>query len=44
MGIDYKDILWTATGERLTEESFDRYRKQGGLAVIFMIPDERSVA
>jgi dihydroorotase len=39
MGIDYKDILWTATGERLTEESFERYRKQGGLAVIFMIPE-----
>src|SRR5438874_6417315 len=39
MGIDYKDILWTATGERLTAESFERYRKQGGLAVIFVIPD-----
>jgi dihydroorotase len=39
MGIDYKDILWTATGERLTEESFARYRQQGGLAVIFMIPE-----
>jgi N-acyl-D-aspartate/D-glutamate deacylase len=39
LGIDYKDILWPATGERLTAESFDRYRKQGGLAVIFMIPD-----
>ena len=39
MGIDYKDILWAATGERLTAESFERYRKQGGLAVIFMIPD-----
>jgi len=39
MGIGYKDILWAATGERLTAESFERYRKQGGLAVIFMIPD-----
>ena len=39
LGVDYKDILWTATGERLTEESFQRYRQQGGLAVIFMIPD-----
>jgi dihydroorotase len=39
MGIDYKDILWTATGERLTAETFERYRKQGGLAVIFMIPE-----
>jgi len=39
LGVDYKDILWTATGERLTAESFDRYRKQGGLAIIFAIPD-----
>jgi N-acyl-D-aspartate/D-glutamate deacylase len=28
-----------ATGERLTAESFERYRKQGGLAVIFSIPE-----
>lgn len=39
LGIDYKDILWPATGERLTAETFAKYRKQGGLAVIFMIPD-----
>ena len=38
-GIDYKDILWAATGERLTAESFERYRKQGGLAIIFSIPE-----
>jgi N-acyl-D-aspartate/D-glutamate deacylase len=39
LGITYADILWPATGERLTAESFARYRKEGGLAVIFMIPD-----
>jgi N-acyl-D-aspartate/D-glutamate deacylase len=39
LGIDYKDILWLATGERLTAETFERYRKQGGLVVIFSIPD-----
>jgi N-acyl-D-aspartate/D-glutamate deacylase len=39
LGIDYKDLLWTATGERLTEESFNRYRAQGGLVVLFVIPD-----
>jgi N-acyl-D-aspartate/D-glutamate deacylase len=39
MGITYKDILWPATGERLTAETFAKYRKQGGLAVIFMIPE-----
>ncbi|MCU1261041.1 MAG: dihydroorotase [Bryobacterales bacterium] len=32
---DYHNIMWVATGERLTKESFQRYRKQGGLAIIF---------
>src|SRR5215470_1931945 len=27
IGIDYKDLIWAETGERLTEESFARYRK-----------------
>jgi N-acyl-D-aspartate/D-glutamate deacylase len=39
LGITYQDILWPATGERLTEETFTKYRRQGGLAVIFMIPE-----
>ena len=39
LGITYKDILWTATGERLTAETFASYRTQGGLAVIFSIPE-----
>jgi dihydroorotase len=39
LGIDYSNILWPATGERLTAETFAKYRQQGGLAVIFMIPD-----
>lgn len=39
LGITYHDILWPATGERLTAESFERYRRTGGLAVIFMIPE-----
>jgi dihydroorotase len=37
--ISFKDIQWSATGERLTEESFNRYRAQGGLVVIHMIPE-----
>ena len=37
--IGFKDIQWSATGERLTEESFNRYRAQGGLVVIHMIPE-----
>jgi N-acyl-D-aspartate/D-glutamate deacylase len=27
LGIEYKDLIWAETGERLTEESFTRYRK-----------------
>jgi N-acyl-D-aspartate/D-glutamate deacylase len=39
-GIDYKDVQWAATGERLTEETFARYRAKGGFVVIHMIPEE----
>jgi dihydroorotase len=39
LGITYHDLLWTATGERITEESFPRLRQQGGAVVIFMIPE-----
>ena len=39
LGITYSDILWPPTGERLTAQSFAKYRKEGGLAVIFMIPE-----
>jgi N-acyl-D-aspartate/D-glutamate deacylase len=37
--IDYKDLQWAATGERLTAETFAKYRKQGGVVVIFSIPE-----
>ena len=40
LGIEYKDVEWAATGERLTAESFEKYRQQGGLVVIFLIPEE----
>jgi N-acyl-D-aspartate/D-glutamate deacylase len=39
-GITYKDIQWAKTGERLTAETFEKYRKEGGTAVIFSIPEE----
>jgi N-acyl-D-aspartate/D-glutamate deacylase len=39
MGISYQDVQWAETGERLTAETFERYRKQGGIAVIFSIPE-----
>lgn len=39
LNITYKDLQWVATGERLTAESFIRYRQQGGLVVIYSIPE-----
>lgn len=45
--IDYGDLAWAATGERLTQESFARYRKQGGWVIIYMMRDanvERAIA
>jgi N-acyl-D-aspartate/D-glutamate deacylase len=40
LGIDYKDLQWVATGERLTRESFDRYRKMGGMVAIHSMKPE----
>ena len=45
--IDYGDVTWTATGERLTKESFAKYRKQGGWIIMYMMKDddvERAIA
>ena len=39
MEITYKDIQWAATGERLTAETFEKYRKLGGVVVIHKIPE-----
>jgi dihydroorotase len=38
--IDYGDVAWSATGERLTQETFEKYRKQGGWVVMYMMKDE----
>ncbi|HXJ05057.1 MAG TPA: amidohydrolase family protein [Candidatus Acidoferrum sp.] len=40
MGITYKDVQWAETGERLTDETFEKYRKKGGIAIIHSIPEE----
>jgi dihydroorotase len=40
MGITFKDVQWAETGERLTAETFEKYRKQGGIVVIHEIPEE----
>lgn len=39
LGIDYQDLQWVATGERLTAESFARYRQTGGMVILHMIPE-----
>jgi len=40
-GMNYGDLQWAATGERLTDDTFARYRKQGGgMVIIHSIPEE----
>jgi len=39
MGITYKDLQWAKTGERLTADTFEKYRKEGGIVIIFSIPE-----
>jgi N-acyl-D-aspartate/D-glutamate deacylase len=39
-GIAFGDLQWAATGERLTPESFARYRKLGGMVAIHSIPED----
>ncbi len=40
LGISYDGLQWAATGERLTKETFEKYRKQGGWVIIHGIPEE----
>lgn len=40
LGISYGDLQWEATGERLTEETFKKYRRQGGVVIIHMMKPE----
>jgi N-acyl-D-aspartate/D-glutamate deacylase len=37
---DYSQLMWTPTGERLTKETFDKYRAQGGWVIIFSQKEE----
>jgi dihydroorotase len=39
-GIGFGDLQWAQTGERLTAESFARFRKQGGMVAAHSIPEE----
>jgi len=36
---DYDAIEWVITGERLTKETFARYREQGGMIIAHVIPE-----
>jgi N-acyl-D-aspartate/D-glutamate deacylase len=38
--ISYEDIQMQDTGERLTEETFKKYREEGGVVIIHMMKDE----
>lgn len=40
MELNYHNLQWPATGERLTAESFARYRKIGGLVIAHTNPEE----
>jgi dihydroorotase len=37
--MDYSDIQWEETGERLTEETFKKYREQGGTVILHMMKE-----
>jgi dihydroorotase len=40
MGISYGDLQWQDTGERLTEETFKKYRARGGVVIIHLMKPE----
>lgn len=40
LDISYNDLQWVLTGERLTEATFSKYRKEGGTVVIHMMKPE----
>jgi N-acyl-D-aspartate/D-glutamate deacylase len=40
LGISYGDLQWQETGERLTAETFESYRKQGGVVIMHMMKPE----
>jgi N-acyl-D-aspartate/D-glutamate deacylase len=40
LGCTYNDLQWVETGERLTPETFKKYRKQGGSVIVHMMKEE----
>ncbi|MDQ6677665.1 MAG: amidohydrolase family protein [Acidobacteriota bacterium] len=40
LGIGFGGLQWVATGERLTAQTFEKYRKEGGDVILHHIPEE----
>ena len=40
LGIGYGDLQWEATGERLTKETFERYRRERGTVILHFMKEE----
>ena len=40
LGISYGELQWEKTGERLTAETFAKYRKQGGFVIMHLMKPE----
>ena len=43
-GITYSDIQLVETGERLTKETFEKYRKEGAQIITHFIPEQEVIA
>ena len=41
--LDYDDLVWVVTGERLTAETFAKFRAQGGFVACHQIPEEEII-
>ena len=40
LGISYGELQWVKTGERLTQDTFERYRKEGGAVIMHLMKPE----
>ena len=40
LGISYGDLQWVKTGERLTQQTFEQYRKEGGAVIMHLMKPE----
>lgn len=40
MNISYNDLQWVATGERLTKETYEKYKKEGGVVILHVMKPE----